>query len=288
MNRSPEVEEALARRCQDWASETLANEVERLEKRENELINALDMGQINCDAVYDELREEREDEKQRAEAAEALAERLKGHLLAHDAERTLYLRRLLWLHDCSAGTTDADGYEWGIYRVKWVNGQVAEFWQTNSDFSDLDAAMERDGYKLPASAKALEARVKELEAELQSIGKALVPTGLTAHWQDVEGLAMFFQYTLKLFPGARIFNDVEEQVKAMREQNARLRAALEPTLCRAYTIGVQRGHESTVDGRFTPVHWVDEATYFAEDVKELMEDSLPELKAALNGEEPAT
>lgn len=80
---------------------------------------------------------------------------------------------------------------------------------------------------------------------------------------------------------------VSDSLRQELLENAKLRAALEPTLCRAYTIGVQRGHESTVDGRFTPIHWLDEATYFAEDVKELMEDSLPELKAALNGEEPA-
>ena len=48
------------------------------------------------------------------------------------------LARLAWLH--SAGSYDVDGYEWGIFRVKWVNGQPAEVWQTNADFSDLDAA----------------------------------------------------------------------------------------------------------------------------------------------------
>jgi hypothetical protein len=53
-------------------------------------------------------------------------------------------RRLHWLHDCSTGTADPDGYEWGLYRVKWVNGQAAEVWATLSDFSDLDAEMERE------------------------------------------------------------------------------------------------------------------------------------------------
>jgi hypothetical protein len=47
--------------------------------------------------------------------------------------------RLRWLH--SPPSLDVDGYEWGIFRVKWVNGQAAEVWQTNADFSDLDAAM---------------------------------------------------------------------------------------------------------------------------------------------------
>jgi hypothetical protein len=51
--------------------------------------------------------------------------------------------RLHWLHDCSTGQFDREGCEWGIYRVKWVNGQPTEVWQTNSDFSDLDAEIER-------------------------------------------------------------------------------------------------------------------------------------------------
>lgn len=57
---------------------------------------------------------------------------------------TRYKARLEWLHDCSAGTTDAEGYEWGIYRVKWENGKAVEVWQTNADFSDLDAEMQRE------------------------------------------------------------------------------------------------------------------------------------------------
>lgn len=47
--------------------------------------------------------------------------------------------RLHWLH--SPASNNVDGYEWGIYRVKWVNGRASEVWQTNADFSDLDAAM---------------------------------------------------------------------------------------------------------------------------------------------------
>jgi hypothetical protein len=58
--------------------------------------------------------------------------------------RELAEARLHWLHDCSTGTTDPEGCEWGIYRVKWVNGKAVEVWATNSDFSDLDAEMERE------------------------------------------------------------------------------------------------------------------------------------------------
>jgi hypothetical protein len=50
--------------------------------------------------------------------------------------------RLAWLH--GPESNNVDGYEWGIYRIKWLNngaGSVAEVQQTNNDFSDLDAAM---------------------------------------------------------------------------------------------------------------------------------------------------
>lgn len=181
MSRTPEVGAAISmardglngehiadtsKQTVAWTISILAAEVERLE--------ALNSG---LEMLY-------RADKQRAEAAEARVSRLTEMLLAHDAERTLYLRRLLWLHDCSTGTTDADGCEWGIYRVKWVNGQAAEVWQTNSDFSDLDAAMERDGYKLPASAKALEARVRELEEQDAKLRETLSYVGMKAGTAD--------------------------------------------------------------------------------------------------------
>ena len=53
-------------------------------------------------------------------------------------------KRLHWLHDCSSGQTDAEGYEWGIYRVKWENGRAVDVLATLADFSDLDAEMERE------------------------------------------------------------------------------------------------------------------------------------------------
>ena len=66
--------------------------------------------------------------------------------------------RLRWLH--SPASHNVNGYEWGIFRVKWVNGQAAEVWQTNADFSDLDAAMGDPVASLPtppiASAPAAE------------------------------------------------------------------------------------------------------------------------------------
>lgn len=50
--------------------------------------------------------------------------------------------RLHWLHN-NADYLDAEGYEWGIYRVRWnrLTGVVESVQQTLSDFSDLDAAL---------------------------------------------------------------------------------------------------------------------------------------------------
>ena len=50
-----------------------------------------------------------------------------------------YEQRLKWLHD--SGPNDAEGFEWGVFRVKWKNGRAVQVWQTLSDLSDLDAAM---------------------------------------------------------------------------------------------------------------------------------------------------
>ncbi len=71
-------------------------------------------------------------------------ESLRSELSTLAARLEVAEKRLHWLHDCSTGTTDPQGFEWGIYRVKWVNGVAAEVWQTASDFSDLDAEMARE------------------------------------------------------------------------------------------------------------------------------------------------
>lgn len=47
--------------------------------------------------------------------------------------------RLAWLH--SPASNNVDGYEWGIFRVKWEGGKAIEVCHTYSDFSDLDAAI---------------------------------------------------------------------------------------------------------------------------------------------------
>jgi len=82
----------------------------------------------------------------------ALVDMAIGDYVAMLERQNKYLRkelhkneaRLKWLHDCSTGQTDPEGYEWGIYRVKWENGQAVSVMQTNSDLSDLDAEMVRE------------------------------------------------------------------------------------------------------------------------------------------------
>jgi len=53
------------------------------------------------------------------------------------------LGRLTWLHN--GGEKDPEGFEWGIFRVRWnAQGRPAEVFQTLSDMSDLDAEMARE------------------------------------------------------------------------------------------------------------------------------------------------
>ena len=57
------------------------------------------------------------------------------------APAILARRRMEWLH--SRDAMNVDGYEWGVFRVKWENGRAVEVLQTLADGSDLDAAMQR-------------------------------------------------------------------------------------------------------------------------------------------------
>lgn len=47
--------------------------------------------------------------------------------------------RMKWLH--SAEAIDKEGYEWGVFRVRYEHGNLKECWRTNSDSSDVDAVM---------------------------------------------------------------------------------------------------------------------------------------------------
>lgn len=49
--------------------------------------------------------------------------------------------RLHWLHSQASCVLDAEGYEWGVWRVKWEHGKPVSVCATFSDFSDLDAAI---------------------------------------------------------------------------------------------------------------------------------------------------
>jgi len=61
--------------------------------------------------------------------------------LAGVAELQRDSRRLHWLHSQASCKPDIQGCEWGIWRVSWEGGRASHVWATNSDFSDLDAAM---------------------------------------------------------------------------------------------------------------------------------------------------
>jgi hypothetical protein len=49
--------------------------------------------------------------------------------------------RLRWLHSQASCTPDAEGYQWGVYRVRWEDGRPASVLATLSDSSDLDAVI---------------------------------------------------------------------------------------------------------------------------------------------------
>jgi hypothetical protein len=48
--------------------------------------------------------------------------------------------RIKFLHECTQ--TDQDGYEWGVFRVKWQEGKPHSVLATLSDSSDLDRFIE--------------------------------------------------------------------------------------------------------------------------------------------------
>jgi hypothetical protein len=106
--------------------------------------NALKRSLEECMEANARVAERLRKEQQRAERAEQTVATLNSQHEMWQKRGELAEARLHWLHDCSNGTTDTEGYEWGIYRVKWVNGKAEEVWATASDFSDLDAEMERE------------------------------------------------------------------------------------------------------------------------------------------------
>lgn len=55
------------------------------------------------------------------------------------AEAEAMRKRMDFLH--SAASVDADGYEWGVFRVKWENGRAVDVQRARADHSDLDATI---------------------------------------------------------------------------------------------------------------------------------------------------
>jgi hypothetical protein len=71
-----------------------------------------------------------------------LMDRIDAQMQKEFRDEYIARRRLEWLHSSESG--NVDGWEWGIYRVRYdAHGQPVEMLQTFSDFSDLDAAIEK-------------------------------------------------------------------------------------------------------------------------------------------------
>lgn len=68
--------------------------------------------------------------------------RERGQLMAINRDFQKYKTRLHWLHTGSG--TDPEGYEWGVFRVKWQNGVAVSVLHTLADLSDLDAEIARE------------------------------------------------------------------------------------------------------------------------------------------------
>jgi hypothetical protein len=91
---------------------------------------------IDLRAERDQLRAEVKRLKEWSAAKTNLAD----DLLSEVRELRAYRDRMEWLH--RGNDRDAEGYEWGIFRVKWdEHGQPASVLHTNTDLRDLDAAM---------------------------------------------------------------------------------------------------------------------------------------------------
>lgn len=136
--------------ARDSIIDTLRQQLEdmtRLERERNETANVF-MAQVN--KLQQELMEWKRicknrdaTVKQQGEAwVKAMTERDEARQQLTASE--VAVKRMKWLHDCTTGQTDPEGYEWGIYRVKWENGQAVSVMQTRSDFIDLDAEMMRE------------------------------------------------------------------------------------------------------------------------------------------------
>lgn len=133
---------------------------------------------------------------------------------AQIAALTKYKQRLEWLHDCSAGNLDSEDCEWGIYRVKWSSGKPIEVWQTNSDFSDLDAEMQKDAAKQGVQAP-------------------------VDHFTDRANAAQEYEY---------VYVHADE-LAALREDKARL-DWLQTKLCGYGFEDIQEGNEWKIDGPY--------------------------------------
>lgn len=173
------------------------------------------------------------EEKQRAERAEAeLAEakkwsdaktKLGDDLLCEVRELRAYRERMEWLH--RGNDKDAEGFEWGVFRVKWdAQGQPVSVLHTLTDLTDLDAAMgasrmpryydqiadlQAQLIKEQDYSQELKAERDQLRAEVERLNKAL-----DTKIGDV-------------FPAADKIADLRAQLAAVREDREKILTEME-------------------------------------------------------------
>lgn len=102
---------------------------------------------------------------------------------------------------------------------------LAELARAKAELAELRVSYEQNAHQcveLHRELASVKAERDEAKGHLDAIDDVMGKIWQRAHWQDCEGLALFFRHTLDLFPKTRNFNDVEQAVAALRQDKARL------------------------------------------------------------------
>lgn len=100
------------------------------------------------------------------------------------AEAEAMRKRMDFLH--RADSVDKDGYEWGVFRVKWENGRAVDVQRVRADHSDLDAAIH--GVPAPAIAEVVESQPDAIEAHIKWLLNPM-PVGTLLYEAPAPGVA---------------------------------------------------------------------------------------------------
>lgn len=119
----------------DERGELLRQEAQRRKEAEAELRTAQDTV-LELTGKKDRAEAELAEAKKWSDAKTKLGD----DLLCEVRELRAYRERMEWLH--RGNDKDAEGFEWGVFRVKWdAQGQPVSVLHTLTDLTDLDAAM---------------------------------------------------------------------------------------------------------------------------------------------------